>query len=82
MEPLRSFAIFKNQHKKEDKHPDYKISVKVGDVYVDAGGVWIKEGKAGKFFSCRLNEAKDTKPGFRIEAELPPIKEAINDLPL
>lgn len=80
MEPIRTFAIFKNTHKKEDKHPDYKISIKIGDVYVDAGGVWMKEGKAGKFMSCRFNEAKDTRPGFRIETELPPIREAAADI--
>lgn len=75
MEPIKSFAIFKNLHKKEDKHPDYKISIKIGDKYVDAGGVWLKEGKTGKFMSCKLNDARDTRQGFRIEVEDAPLKE-------
>ncbi len=81
MEPIKTFAIFKNQHKKEEKHPDYKISIKIGDVYVEAGGVWLKEGKAGKFMSCKLSDARDTRPGFRIETELPQIKSvAVNEV--
>lgn len=54
-EPLKYFALFKND-KKKDTQPDYKISVKVGEVYMDAGACWIKEGKKAKYLSCKLND--------------------------
>lgn len=73
-EPIKNFVIFKNNNKSKDNHPDYRISIKIGEEYVDAGGVWLKEGKNGKFFSCKLNDARDTRSGFRIEVELPPLK--------
>lgn len=76
MQPIKSFALFKNQNKKEDKHPDYRISIKVGDKYEDAGAAWIKEGKAGKFLSCQFSDPKDTRIGFHIEVEPAPLKEA------
>lgn len=40
-------ALFKNEDKQADNHPDYegKINVKGADYYLSA---WIKESKAGK----------------------------------
>ena len=69
MEKIRNFAIFKNNEKKNDKQPDYTISVKVGEKYVTAGGAWLKEGKTGKFFSCKLSESYQDRPGFYIEVD-------------
>jgi len=54
-EPIKYFSLFKNDKKKETQ-PDYKISVKVGDVYMDAGAGWVKDGKKGKYLSCKLND--------------------------
>ena len=69
MEKIRNFAIFKNNNKKKEIEPDYNISVKVGDKYVTAGGAWLKEGKSGKFFSCKLGESYKDRPGFYIEVD-------------
>ena len=69
MEKIRNFAIFKNNEKKNDKQPNYTISVKVGEKYVTAGGAWLKEGKSGKFFSCKLGESYKDRPGFYIEVD-------------
>ena len=60
------FAIFKAQEKKNDKSPDYNISMKIGDKYENIGGCWIKEGKSGKFFSCKLSEPYQQRKGYEI----------------
>ncbi len=66
---IKNFAIFKNTFKKEGtKVPDYKIMIQTKEEEtslsggntsssIEIGGCWINEGKAGKYFSCRLNDA-------------------------
>lgn len=71
---IKNFAIFKAKEKKSDKAPDYTISIKVGEHYITAGACWLKEGKAGKYFSCKLSDGYTTKDGkqtkgFVIEQE-------------
>lgn len=57
MNPIKNFYITKNKFKKTDKQPDYKISFKAeNDEFVEVGSAWIKDGKGGKFFSCKLND--------------------------
>ncbi len=56
---MKNFNIFRNEFKKEgEKTPDYKIMVTLaeGEKMTEAGGCWIKDGKNGKFFSCKLND--------------------------
>jgi len=53
-----SGAIFKNDKKESDKHPDYKGSINADGKDFWAS-VWINESKAGqKYFSIKLT-AKD-----------------------
>lgn len=63
------FAIFKNNDKKNEKSPDYNISFKVNDKYTNIGGCWVKEGKSGKFFSCKLSNGYKEIKGFHIEKD-------------
>lgn len=56
MNPIKNFYITKNKFKKTDKQPDYNISIKVDDAFIAVGSAWIKDGKGGKFFSCKLND--------------------------
>ena len=63
------FAIFKNNDKKNENHPDYNISFKVNDKYINIGGCWIREGKSGKFFSCKLSNGYKEIKGFHIERD-------------
>ena len=48
-------AIFKNTNKRMDNHPDYKGKVNVNGKEMEVA-LWIKEGKAGKFFSASFSE--------------------------
>ena len=58
MEQIKTFSIFKNTKKTEGStQPDYKLSVKIGDEYIECGAGWIKDGKSGKFISVKLSDA-------------------------
>jgi hypothetical protein len=48
-------AIFKNDKKTSDKQPDYKGKVNVNGKEMEVA-LWLKEGKAGKFFSASFSE--------------------------
>lgn len=52
------FQIFKNKYKKEEKHPDYKISFKneTTGAFEEIGAGWKKEMSNGEaYISCKLN---------------------------
>lgn len=50
-------ALFKNDKREKESHPEYKGSINVGgnEYWLSA---WVKEGKRGKFFSLSV-KAKD-----------------------
>jgi hypothetical protein len=56
-------SLFKNDEKKEAKHPDYRGSCKLNGVeyWISA---WIKEGAKGKWMSLAL-QPKEDKQGRR-----------------
>jgi len=53
---IKNFAIFKNKPSDNEKVPTHSISAKVGEVYVNIGSAWTKEGKNGKFLSAKLSD--------------------------
>ncbi len=63
---INSFSIFKNTRKEKETQPDYNMSAKVGDEFVDIGACWLKDGKSGKFFSCQLKKEYQDKKGYEI----------------
>ena len=68
---MDSFAIFKATEKKNEKSPDYNISMKIGEKYETIGGCWIKDGAKGKFFSCQLSKSYKDRAGYHIEIDIP-----------
>jgi uncharacterized protein (DUF736 family) len=50
-----SAVIFKNNKKENEKHPDYRGTINVDGRELEIS-LWIKEGKAGKFFSGKISE--------------------------
>ncbi len=71
---MDNFSIFKNTDKKNDKAPDYNISAKIGDKYVNIGACWLKDGAKGKFFSCQLSKQYQDRSGFHIEIDTPKVE--------
>lgn len=64
-----SGTLFKNNRKEKDTHPDYTGTCMV-DGKVMRMSAWIKEGKAGQFFSFAFNEPfiKDENKGVQATA--------------
>jgi uncharacterized protein (DUF736 family) len=48
-------VIFKNNKKENEKHPDYRGTINVDGRELEIS-LWVKEGKAGKFFSGKISE--------------------------
>lgn len=67
---INNFSITKNKYKVQgDKKPDYKLSAKIDDKFVDIGSAWTKESSTGsgaKYLSVKLAE------GLNITGEIIP----------
>jgi uncharacterized protein (DUF736 family) len=48
-------AIFKNDNKKADNHPDYRGKVNVNGKEMEIA-LWVKQGKSGSYFSASFSE--------------------------
>jgi uncharacterized protein (DUF736 family) len=61
-------ALFKNDDKESDNHPDYKGNINVGgkEFYLSA---WIKESKAGKKYMSLSVQPKDERPAAKPAAK-------------
>ena len=73
-----SGAIFKNDNKKSENHPDYKGKVNVNGKDLEIAA-WIKTSKAGtKFMSLQVSE-----PYVKPEGNVPPLSSVVetDDLP-
>lgn len=69
---LNTGAIFKNTNKKADNHPDYKGKVNVNGKEMEVA-LWVKQGKAGSFFSASFSEP------YVPQEERRPIGDSIDD---
>ena len=48
-------VIFKNNKREKETHPEYRGTVNVEGKEYEIS-LWVKEGKAGKFFSGKIQE--------------------------
>lgn len=54
-------AIFKNDKKEKETHPDYRGTINIEGQDFEIA-LWVKDGKKGKFFSAsvKMKEGADT----------------------
>ncbi len=55
-----SGALFRNERKEKENHPDYQGNAMIGGVeyYISA---WVKDGKKGKFFSFSFKPKDESR---------------------
>ncbi len=71
------FTITKNKFKQKEGQPDYKLSTKVGEEFVELGVAWMKESKTSgaKYISVKLAE------GLSITGEVVPYQKKTQPIP-
>jgi hypothetical protein len=83
-----SGALFKNDRKEKETHPDYKGDINIGGVNYWLSA-WVKEGKSGKFFSLSVNvkespglsKTVDDKPKHKAAVQQQPDPFEDSDIP-
>ena len=76
---IKSFSCFKVNEKENDNQPDYRLSAKIGEDYVDIGAGWIKESKNGKYISFKLRDVYREKDGYVIIPEHVPVARTLEE---
>lgn len=74
-----SFALFKNDKKTQDNHPDYKgdgVDLQGNPIWVSA---WLKVGTKGKFMSCSM-QRKDAQKA-KTESKPAPPPDELEEIP-
>ena len=69
-----SFSLFRNDRKERDNQPDYTGNGADLDGKPIRVAAWLKEGKSGKFMSCKFSE-----PQERQERASEPTSEPFDD---
>jgi uncharacterized protein (DUF736 family) len=70
-------ALFKNEDKRSEKHPDYKGNIRIGgrDYWLSA---WLKSSKAGaKYLSLAAQPKGESRPVTQVTAPDPEFNDPI-----
>ena len=78
---IKNFNCFKVTEKKNDKQPDYRLSAKIGEEYVEIGAGWVKENPKGKYISFKLADQFQDKKGYSLIEEVNVAPEGVQPLP-
>ena len=65
---IQSVQLFKNGRKEKDNQPDYILSAKIGEEFVEIGAGFIKQGKSDKYISIALKKPYKDKKGYYLES--------------
>ena len=78
-----SGALFRNQRKESERHPDYNGSLVMPDGTERRLSGWLKDGKQGKFLSLSLGEPKQSTAQRQVDAakRLHGTAESVSDTP-
>ena len=75
---ITSFSIWKIEYKdgeKKEKSPDYRLTTKAGEEWVEIGAAWKKTTTDGKpYISCKLATPYKEKSGYQITEDKPDIR--------
>lgn len=66
---IKNISIFKVTEKKNEKSPDYRVTAKVGEGFIDVGAGWIKDSAKGKFISIKFKDQYNEQCGFALIEE-------------
>ena len=66
----KNFSCFKVTDKKNDKEPDYRLTMKVEDEFIEIGAGWIKTSPKGtKYISFSLSKPYKDRKGWHFVAD-------------
>lgn len=67
---MKEFLIFKAKEKSNDKSPDFNITAKIGEKFVNIGAGWNRKSKTGTpFISCLLAKPFKDLKGWHLDED-------------
>lgn len=69
---IKFFDLHKATKKEKESQPDYRISFKTNDSFVQGGACWKKQDKNGNtYLSCKLADDYKESKGYHIAVDAP-----------
>lgn len=68
---ITQFTCWKNTDKSNDKSPDYRLSVKINDKWVECGAGWLKKAGEKTYIAFSLSKSFQGRPGWELTPIFP-----------